>query len=224
MNENLNSEGIPFYQLLLIGDAHVGKRNVISRFVKDSFTYGSFVSETDCYIHITDLEDLPIKLHIWDGGRRANMKVNNYPRIPYRASHGIMVLFDTTDIVSFNNVKKWLQDIDRYADEGVNIILVGTKCDLVDTRLVDSSVIKAFAELLDLKYVETSAKTNFHIDEAFYVLTRDIHHRIVGKPTAWQKSARKSVPITHDCQSEPSIPNSSSIDQISPRRNMCALS
>ena len=41
-----------------------------------------------------------------------------------------------TDSESFNNVKTWLHEIDRYACEGVNKLLVGNKCDLEGEREV----------------------------------------------------------------------------------------
>lgn len=42
-------------------------------------------------------------------------------------AHGIIVVFDVTDQESFNNVKQWLNEIDRYANENVNKLLVGNK-------------------------------------------------------------------------------------------------
>ena len=52
------------------------------------------------------------------------------------------MVYDVTDMDSFNNVKQWLQEIDRYATEGVNKLLVGNKSDMTDKRAVEYTVAK----------------------------------------------------------------------------------
>ena len=52
------------------------------------------------------------------------------------------MVYDVTDQESFNNVKQWLNEIDRYASENVNKLLVGNKCDLTSKRAVDYQTAK----------------------------------------------------------------------------------
>jgi Ras-related protein Rab-1A len=43
---------------------------------------------------------------------------------------------------SFNNVHKWLEEIDLYANENVKKLLVGNKCDLTAERVIDYAAAK----------------------------------------------------------------------------------
>ena len=54
----------------------------------------------------------------------------------------MQVVYDVTDQDSFNNVKQWLNEIDRYANENVNKLLVGNKCDLTSKKVVDYQTAK----------------------------------------------------------------------------------
>lgn len=60
------------------------------------------------------------------------------------------MVYDVTDQESFNNVKQWLNEIDRYASDGVNKLLVGNKCDLTANKVVSYETAKVRLTLLYL--------------------------------------------------------------------------
>jgi Ras-related protein Rab-1A len=56
----------------------------------------------------------------------------------YRGAAGIILVFDVTDAISFNNlVRYWFKKIHKYADENVQIILLGNKIDLFNEITID---------------------------------------------------------------------------------------
>ena len=91
----------------------------------------------------------------------------------YRGAHGIIVVYDVTDLESFNNVKQWLHEIDRYATESVNKLLVGNKSDLVAKRQVDTQGARQRTwPTLWPSFLETSAKSATNVEQAFMTLWR----------------------------------------------------
>lgn len=74
-------------------------------------------------------------------------------------------VYDITDRDSFENVKLWLTEIDRYACENVNKLLVGNKSDLESKRQVDFDEAKAFADERGIPFLETSAKNATNVEK-----------------------------------------------------------
>lgn len=69
-------------------------------------------------------------------------------------------MYDVTDMDSFNNVKQWLQEIDRYATEGVNKLLVGNKSDMSDKKVVEYTVAKVRLMVIQLQSVLTQSRNS----------------------------------------------------------------
>lgn len=99
----------------------------------------------------------------WDtaGQERFRTITSSY----YRGAHGIIIVYDITDRESFDNVKQWLSEIDRYACENVNKLLVGNKCDMDSKRQVEYEEAKAFADERGIPFLETSAKDATNVEK-----------------------------------------------------------
>eukprot|EP01118_Nematostelium_gracile_P009173 TRINITY_DN306_c0_g5_i1.p1 TRINITY_DN306_c0_g5~~TRINITY_DN306_c0_g5_i1.p1 ORF type:complete len:238 (-),score=58.41 TRINITY_DN306_c0_g5_i1:55-669(-) len=165
------------FKLLLIGDSGVGKSCLLLRFADNTYT-DSYISTigVDFKIRTLDIDGKTVKLQIWDtaGQERFRTITSSY----YRGAHGIIVVYDVTDKVSFNNVKQWLGEIDRYACQSVNKLLVGNKADLTEKKVVEYNESKEFADSLGISFLETSAKSAQNVEEAFLTMTRQIKERV----------------------------------------------
>lgn len=170
-------------KLLLIGDSGVGKSCLLLRFADDSFT-PSFITTIgiDFKIRTIELDGKRIKLQIWDtaGQERFRTITTAY----YRGAMGILLVYDVTDERSFQNIKNWIKNIEQHATEGVTKMLVGNKCDMIDKRTVDPERGQALANEYGIPFLETSAKNNTNVEEAFIRLARGIKARLIdSQPT-----------------------------------------
>ena len=119
-----------------------------------------------------EIDNKKIKLQIWDtaGQERFRTITTSY----YKGAHAIVIVFDITDKDSFEHVKIWMQDIDKFAKQGVMRILVGNKCDLENQRAITKEEGNEMALKYGIKYVETSAKDTINIEELFVNIAKNL--------------------------------------------------
>lgn len=180
------------FKLLLIGDSSVGKSCLLLRFADDSYV-DSYISTigVDFKIRTVELDGKTVKLQIWDtaGQERFRTITSSY----YRGAHGIIIVYDVTEMESFNNVKQWLNEIDRYANESVCKLLVGNKCDMVENKVVSTETAKAFAEELGIPFLETSAKDSINVEQAFLTMAGEIKKKMGSQHVGNKKPASVQI-------------------------------
>jgi len=96
---------------------------------------------------------------------------------------GILLVYDTTDEQSFQNIRNWIRNIEQHAADNVDKILVGNKCDMISEKVVETSRGKALAEEYGIEFFETSAKTNVNVVEAFTCIAKNIKKRLMDPTT-----------------------------------------
>ena len=164
-------------KILLIGNSSVGKTSIIKRLDgKDFCTYYLTTIGID-YIHKNiDLYGKQEILQIWDtaGQERFRTITKSY----YRGAHGIAFIFDLTNKKSFDEITYWIKSsqCEKRENNNLKYILIGTKLDLSNDRVVDKQEAICFALNHDMKYFEISSKTfsNYEIDRCFIELAKMI--------------------------------------------------
>ena len=150
-----------------MGDASVGKTSLLHVYMKGSFpdknlpTIGvEFSSKI-----ITLKDNSKIKIQIFDtaGQEKYRSIVSNY----CRKALGCFLVFDITNKKTFDQCKNFLFDIKQIAEPDCVFFLVGNKIDLNEQREVEKDDAMKFATSNEMYYIETSAKTNYKVNDAF---------------------------------------------------------
>ena len=171
----MDDEEIPLYKILLLGDSTVGKTCFLLRFMEDSFIDLHMATiGLDYKLKTMILEEQKIvKVQIWDtaGQDKFRAITRNY----YKGASGIILIFDVTNIKSFENIKKWINEIKEEISENVSIVLIGNKIDNLKERKITKEQGEKIANEIGTKFFETSAKTGEGINESVFYLVKIIY-------------------------------------------------
>ena len=164
----------PLYKILLLGDSTVGKTCFLLRYVDDSFLDLHMATiGLDYRLKTLILEEQKIvKVQLWDtaGQDKFRAITRNY----YKGASGIILIFDVTNVKSYENIKKWINEIKEEISEKVAIVLIGNKIDNVQERKISKEQGDKLASEIGVKFFETSAKTGEGINESVFFLVKKI--------------------------------------------------
>jgi len=165
-----NNDFTYLFKVVMIGDSGSGKSSVLLRFADNTFLDNIMSTiGVDFKIRTLKIGEDNVKLQIWDtaGQERFKTITSSY----YRGTHGVVLVFDVTNEETYQNIQKWLADVERSTDDSVFKILVGNKADLLE-RQVPKQVAEDFAKSVQVPYIETSAKEATNIQFTFEELSR----------------------------------------------------
>ena len=166
VNESGSSSNIENYKIAIIGNQHVGKTTILSRY-KYETTDDSYAPTVgiDFLTKNVFLEDKTIRLIMWDtaGQERFKSLIPSY----LKNANCVILTYDITEKSSFSALGKWLSDVKDNVVEGTFIILCGNKIDLNNKRVISKEEGEKFAKENNIAFAETSATTGQGIDELF---------------------------------------------------------
>lgn len=175
-------------KILLIGDSGVGKTSLLHRYTDDTYSGRSLQTiGIDFKLKSMELDDgRELRLQIWDtaGQERFRTITQAY----YRGAQGVLLCYSIIDDQSFAQIRTWMASINDFASNRVQKILIATKCDVEDSRMITRQQGESLAEEFGMQFFETSAKNNVNVAEPFAAIAqlvmKDKASHIAAPPTA----------------------------------------
>ena len=162
-------------QLLVIGDSFVGKTSLLARYAKGIFNTSYLATiGLDNFTKDETIDNKLVRIKIWDTAGQE--KFHSLAKGFFHNAQGIMVVYDVTNLESYENVKYWTQSIKTHMGneiDKISVILIGNKID-ADKREVKKEDAEAFSAELGYPYFETSAKTGENVDSTIKFLAKEV--------------------------------------------------
>ncbi|XP_077184021.1 ras-related protein Rab-37 isoform X2 [Paroedura picta] len=170
------------FTVMLVGDSGVGKTCFLIQFKDGAFLSGTFIATVgiDFRNKVVTVDGVKVKLQIWDtaGQERFRSVTHAY----YRDAQALLLLYDITNRMSFDNIRAWLTEIHEYAHKDVVIMLLGNKADVNSERMIRTEDGESLAREYGVPFMETSAKTGMNVELAFLAIAKELKQRAVQQP------------------------------------------
>uniref|UniRef100_A0A8C3NZT5 small monomeric GTPase n=1 Tax=Cyanoderma ruficeps TaxID=181631 RepID=A0A8C3NZT5_9PASS len=159
--------------VMLLGDSGVGKTCFLLQFKDGAFLSGTFIATVgiDFRVALPALTGA-VSQQIWDTER-----FRSVTHAYYRDAQALLLLYDITSKMSFDNIRAWLTEIHEYAQKDVVIMLLGNKADVSSERAVRTEDGASLAREYGVPFMETSAKTGMNVELAFLAIAKELKQR-----------------------------------------------
>ena len=167
------------YKIVVFGAGAVGKSALTIQFVQGQFITDYDPTIEDSYKRPLNVDGETVQLDITDTAGQDDFAAM---RTSYmRSGKGFILVYAIDDRASFEEIDSFYKELVRTKPgKTIPIVICGNKCDLEDRRIVSKAEGEELAAKLKTKFFETSALTNYQIQDVFTTLVRDI--RDLSKP------------------------------------------
>ena len=185
------------FNIAVVGEPCVGKTNLIQRFMNNTFNKDSnptYKAEFIGQKYIINNEIFTIDL--WETPHLGRYQARNHREIKYAI--GTMLLYDATNINSFDIIERWYSVIKEVGREDIIIILVGTKRDLKDRIVVTTEMSHNKAKSLGIEVFETSALDSTNVKEAFLTIIKKAYQLWQSKEKRYNEDGELIIQLNND--------------------------
>ena len=165
------------FKYIVVGNAFVGKSNIIYRFVQGKFNenYKATINLDFSYKNLK-IGDKIYKVQLWDTVGQEEFQ--SISRGYYKSGVCALVVYDITNRESFNNVSTWVEECKNNGPSTISLVLVGNKIDLEDKRQITYDEGEEYANQNNMLFFETSALNGSNIDKMFNDTVESIIRKI----------------------------------------------
>ena len=199
MEKGKSKEKKKLISLITLGETSVGKTSLISKYVDNIFE-NSVISTVGIDFKLKHLNKYGtnLSIKIWDTAGQE--RFNSIQSYFYKNIDGILLTFDLTNIISFEQLTKWYEQVKNVSPEGCTVVLIGNKIDLYDEIKISDEKANNFAKKHSIKYFPISCKSGYNVNEVFdYIIfeilsnqkeTKNDNHIIIPKKMKDPKSKK----------------------------------
>mmetsp|Transcript_22788 Transcript_22788/g.23012 ORF Transcript_22788/g.23012 Transcript_22788/m.23012 type:complete len:206 (+) Transcript_22788:104-721(+) len=189
------------YKVVLLGEGRVGKTSILIRYIKGEYNDRQVTTLQASYLDKkVDLGSTSAQLSVWDTAGQE--RFHALGPIYYRDADGALLVYDITDIESFNKVRKWVRELRKIVGEEIVIVIAGNKVDLEKNRAVQETEAIQYAQSVGATHFCTSAKTNRGLEDVFNDLTRKMMDKRAASGVGGTGRQGSSLLVVEDAPSK----------------------
>ena len=168
-------------KIIILGDQYTGKTSLMNKIISNTFynTYSATIGVD--YTNIKyDYEDKIYNFSLWDtsGQDKFSFLLQSY----FASVSGAIIVYDITNIGSFNAVRKWIQKFRMVKDDmDLPILVISNKMDLESQRIVSRESLEKLKHEFNVYILETSVKDNKNLNDIFKIFIDDIEMKLLCK-------------------------------------------
>ena len=174
------------FKVVLLGEGRVGKTSLLVRYARDEFEpsqpptiQAAFLSKR------IRVDGAVVEMNVWDTAGQE--RFHALGPIYYRDADAALLVFDITDVDSFERCKKWVEELRSVRGNKMALAIAGNKIDMEKARAVPAERAERYAASLSkdgvggedavVRVYGTSAKQNRGVEQCFEDIARALVRR-----------------------------------------------
>lgn len=159
------------FKVVLLGEGCVGKTSLMLRYTNDQFNEKHLSTLQAAFMKKKlKVGNNSVELAIWDTAGQE--RYHALSPIYYRGSNGAFLVYDITDVDSFQRIKNWVKELKTALGDDCVLFVVGNKCDLEKDRNVPIREAEEYSRSVGAQHFSTSAKKNQGVQELFFEISK----------------------------------------------------